>query len=93
MKYGRVSKSILKRRDQIVDELIRVLRTDGSLCWQVGNYLDKSEVFPLDVFYYNIFKKHGLKLLIGLFGTLNMVCMLQKDFREGIKQYFHFTKS
>ena len=52
----------LETQSQIVDELIRVLRTDGSLCWQVGNYVDKSEVFPLDVFYYNIFKKHGLKL-------------------------------
>lgn len=46
----------------IVDELIRVLKSGGSLCWQVGNYVEDSEVFPLDIFYYPFFKKHGLRL-------------------------------
>jgi len=46
----------------IVDELIRVLSPRGSICWQVGNYVEKSEIFPLDIFYYPFFKKHGLKL-------------------------------
>jgi adenine-specific DNA-methyltransferase len=46
----------------IIDELVRVLADDGSLCWQVGNYVDRSEVFPLDVFYYPLFKQRGLKL-------------------------------
>ncbi len=46
----------------IVDQLVRVLSPSGSLCWQVGNYVEDSEVFPLDVFYYPFFKKHGLKL-------------------------------
>ena len=32
------------------------------ICWQVGNYVDKGEVFPLDIFYYQIFKNHGLQL-------------------------------
>src|SRR5581483_5916173 len=46
----------------IVDELIRVLADDGSLCWQVGNYVEDSEIFPLDIFYYPYFKQRGLKL-------------------------------
>lgn len=46
----------------IVDQLVRVLSRTGSLCWQVGNYVEDSEVFPLDIFYYPFFKKHGLKL-------------------------------
>jgi len=46
----------------IVDELIRVLSPRGSICWQVGNFVEKSEIFPLDIFYYPFFKKHGLKL-------------------------------
>jgi len=45
-----------------VDQLVRVLSPQGSLCWQVGNYVEKGEVFPLDIFYYPFFKKHGLKL-------------------------------
>lgn len=36
--------------EPIVAELVRVLATDGSLCWQVGNYVEDGEVFPLDIF-------------------------------------------
>jgi DNA modification methylase len=46
----------------IIEQLIRVLSPQGSLCWQVGNYIEDSEVFPLDIYYYPLFKKHGLKL-------------------------------
>ncbi len=52
----------LESQEVIIDELVRTLSGKGSLCWQVGNYVDKGEVFPLDIFYYQIFKKHGLKL-------------------------------
>lgn len=46
----------------ILAELTRVLRTGGSLCWQVGNYVEDCEVFPLDILFYPIFKELGLKL-------------------------------
>jgi DNA modification methylase len=52
----------LETQEEIIDELVRTLSDKGNLCWQVGNYVDKGEVFPLDIFYYQIFKKHGLKL-------------------------------
>ena len=60
-----IKKSIelyLKEQSQIIAELIRVLHPEGSICWQVGNFIKKGEVFPLDIFYYNIFKEHGLFL-------------------------------
>lgn len=52
----------LETQEEIIKELVRVLSDQGNLCWQVGNYVDKGEVFPLDIYYYQIFKKHGLKL-------------------------------
>ncbi len=60
-----VKKSIedyLESQETIIEQLVRVLSDKGSICWQVGNYVDKGEVFPLDIFYYQIFKQHGLKL-------------------------------
>lgn len=48
--------------EPVIEQLIRVLAPNGSLCWQVGNYVDKGEVYPLDMFYYPYFKDHGLKL-------------------------------
>mgnify|MGYP000175245778 CR=1 FL=1 len=41
----------------IIIELDRVLKKSGSICWQVGNYVKKGEIFPLDVFYYDVFKE------------------------------------
>jgi adenine-specific DNA-methyltransferase len=52
----------LETQEEIINELVRTLSDKGNLCWQVGNYIDKGEVFPLDIYYYQIFKKHGLKL-------------------------------
>ena len=52
----------LETQEEIIAQLVRVLSERGNLCWQVGNYVDKGEVFPLDIFYYQIFKRYGLKL-------------------------------
>jgi DNA modification methylase len=46
----------------ILEQLVRVLSPSGSLCWQVGNYVEDSEVFPLDMYFYPTFKKLGLQL-------------------------------
>jgi adenine-specific DNA-methyltransferase len=52
----------LATQEEIICELIRTLSEKGNLCWQVGNFVDKGEIYPLDIYYYQIFKKYGLKL-------------------------------
>lgn len=52
----------LAEQEMVIHELKRILTRDGSICWQTGNYVDDGEVFPLDVYYYHMFKKQGLKL-------------------------------
>ncbi len=52
----------LAAQEKTIDELVRVLSPQGSICWEVGNYVENGEVFPLDIFYYDLFKKRGLKL-------------------------------
>ncbi|MBL7164531.1 MAG: site-specific DNA-methyltransferase [Anaerolineales bacterium] len=46
----------------IIEKLYRVLSDDGSICWQVGNFVEDGEVYPLDILYYPIFKSLGLSL-------------------------------
>jgi len=58
----RTIEKYLETQEEIIIELIKVLSDRGSICWQVGNYVDKGEIFPLDIYYYQIFKRHGLKL-------------------------------
>jgi DNA modification methylase len=52
----------LRAQEALIAELIRVLHPRGSLCWEVGNYVEAGEVYPLDALYYPIFKAKGLKL-------------------------------
>lgn len=52
----------LKSQTEIISECIRVLKPNGSICWQVGNYVDNSSIIPLDIILYPIFEKHHLKL-------------------------------
>ncbi len=47
---------------EVLRECVRVLKPDGSLCWQVGNHVNAGEVFPLDVFFVPIGQELGLRL-------------------------------
>ena len=49
-------------QDEVIRECVRLLDSSGSLCWQVGNYVDDGEVVPLDSILYPVFKRHGLRL-------------------------------
>lgn len=79
--------------EPIVVELVRVLATDGSLCWQVGNYVEDGEVFPLDIFYYPLFKKHGLKLRNRIVWHFEHGLHASKRFSGRYETLLWFTKS
>ncbi len=56
-------KEYLGFQKQVIEECYRVLKSEGNFCWQVGNYVDKGEIFPLDIYYYDVFKFDlGMKL-------------------------------
>jgi adenine-specific DNA-methyltransferase len=52
----------LDQQRRVIEECARVLDDSGSLCWEVGNYVDNSEIVPLDVLLYPIFSSLGLRL-------------------------------
>jgi DNA modification methylase len=49
-----------------IEACVQVLSPTGSICWQVGHYIEGSgrekEAFPLDIVLYQEFKRFGLKL-------------------------------
>jgi len=83
----------LKTQEQVISELIRVLSKRGSICWQVGNYVNKGEIFPLDIFYYNIFKQHGLKLRNRIIWHFGHGLHASKRFSGRYETILWFTKS
>lgn len=52
----------VNQQAQVISECVRLMRPDGSLCWQVGNHVQDGEIFPLDMVLYPIFRDHGLQL-------------------------------
>lgn len=55
-------KAWLECQKQVIAECVRLLHPHGSICWQVGNYVRKGEIIPLDVVLYPVFAELGLKL-------------------------------
>lgn len=79
--------------EPILDELVRVLSPEGSLCWQVGNYVEKSEVFPLDIFYYPFFKERGLRLRNRIVWHFDHGLHASKRFSGRYETLLWFTKT
>lgn len=52
----------LEQQSEVIRECVRTLSLKGSICWQVGNYVDKGAIIPLDVVLYPIFAGLGLKM-------------------------------
>lgn len=52
----------LDSQTKVIEECVRLLKPRGSICWQVGNFVEDGEVVPLDAVLYPIFKGFGLKM-------------------------------
>lgn len=83
----------LTAQKDIIKELVRILKNDGSVCWQVGNYVEKGEVFPLDIFYYEIFKNTGLKLRNRIIWHFGHGLHTTKRFSGRYETILWFTKT
>lgn len=76
-----------------IAEAARLLAPKGSICWQVGNYVDNGEVFPLDIILYPLFKNHGLQLRNRIVWTVGHGLHCQKRFSGRHETILWFTKS
>jgi len=54
--------SYLEQQAVVIRECVRCLSPNGSICWQVGNYVDTGAIIPLDTVLYPIFMGLGLKM-------------------------------
>ena len=85
--------SYLKDMEPVIAELVRVIAETGSLCWQVGNYVQKAEVFPLDIYFYEIFKRFDLKLRNRIIWRFNHGLHCKKRFSGRYETILWFTKA
>jgi len=52
----------LEQQEKIISECVRILKPKGSICWQVGNYVNNGEIIPLDILLFPIFSNLNLHL-------------------------------
>lgn len=91
---GRVSiQRYLSSMKPVISELVRVLRPNGSICWQVGNYVENGEVYPLDIYYYSIFKDLGLQLRNRLIWGFGHGLHASRRFSGRYETLLWFTKT
>jgi adenine-specific DNA-methyltransferase len=77
----------------VVISLCKKLEDDGSLCWQVGNYVRDGEVFPLDYYFYDLFLRQGLKLRNRIIWRFNFGLHANKRLSGRYETLLWFTKS
>ena len=82
----------LRTQAQVIGQLQRILSEDGSICWQVGNFVDDGEVYPLDTLYYPIFKELGLKLRNRIVWRFGHGLHASKRFSGRYETILWFTK-
>ena len=86
-------KKYLEEQTLTIEKFIRILHPQGSICWQVGNFVEKGEVFPLDIYYYPIFKKLGLFLRNRIVWHFGHGLHTKKRFSGRYESILWFTKS
>lgn len=54
--------SYVEWQENIITAISSRVKSSGSICWQVGNYVEGGVIWPLDYVFYPILSKLGLKL-------------------------------
>lgn len=78
---------------ETICEAVRLLSPSGSICWQVGNYVDGSEIYPLDILLYPLFKAHDLKLRNRIVWSFGHGLHCQNRFSGRHETVLWFTKT
>jgi adenine-specific DNA-methyltransferase len=83
----------LAQQNQVIKECVRVLNDKGSICWQVGNYVNNGEIVPLDLVLYPIFSSLQLHLRNRIVWHFEHGLHASKRFSGRYEVALWFTKS
>ncbi|MDI6852274.1 MAG: site-specific DNA-methyltransferase [Deltaproteobacteria bacterium] len=77
----------------VIKECVRCLSPLGSICWQVGNYVEKGSIIPLDTVLYPIFTNFGLKMRNRVIWHFEHGLHCSRRFSGRYETIIWFTKS
>ncbi len=82
----------IESQRQVIEMCLRVLTRHGSICWQVGNYVDNGSIIPLDILLYPIFAQLGLVLRNRVVWSFGHGLHSQKRFSGRYETILWFTR-
>ena len=80
-------------QERIINELVPRLKKGGSICWQVGNFVDDNQIFPLDIEFAPIFKRHQLQLRNRIIWQFGHGLHTQRRFSGRYEVVLWYTKT
>ncbi len=83
----------VEQQTQVIKECVRVLSQKGSLCWQVGNYVNKGSIIPLDTVLNPVFMSFDLKMRNRIIWHFEHGLHCAKRFSGRYETIVWFTKS
>ena len=83
----------LEQQARVIRECVRCLSPRGSICWQVGNYVENGAIIPLDTALYPIFADQGLKLRNRIIWHFEHGLHCSKRFSGRYETIVWFTKT
>jgi len=83
----------LEQQASVIKECIRTLSPYGSICWQVGNYVDNGSIIPLDTVLYPIFSDLGLEMRNRIIWHFEHGLHCSRRFSGRYETIIWFTKS
>ena len=83
----------IEQQSQVIKECVRVLSQKGSLCWQVGNYVNNSSIIPLDIALNPVFTSFNLKMRNRIVWHFEHGLHCSKRFSGRYETIVWFTKS
>jgi adenine-specific DNA-methyltransferase len=83
----------LRQQAQVIAECVRALSPRGSICWQIGNYVDGGAIIPLDTVLYPIFSGLGLKMRNRIIWHFEHGLHCSRRFSGRYEAIIWFTKS
>jgi adenine-specific DNA-methyltransferase len=83
----------LEQQAQVIRECVRTLCQRGSICWQVGNYVNDGAIVPLDTVLYPIFTELGLRMRNRIIWHFEHGLHCSRRFSGRYETIIWFTKS
>lgn len=85
--------SYLEQQATVIRECVRCLSPNGSICWQVGNYVENGAIIPLDTVLYPLFTDLGLKMRNRIIWHFEHGLHCTRRFSGRYETIIWFTKS